>query len=741
MRNDLLSEATAGAPVSHHATTLAEVTGSDQTLVLHEYWKAIFRRKWTILILGLLFGVVAGAISFSMQPLYRSTAVILIEQDKQKIVSVEEVYNGVTQGRDHINTQAELLASRDVALRVVNSLKLWNDPEFDPRLAEDALTVRLRAALGLTKTRAAWTDESLAEAVLPSFRAALNVEPVFQSQLIRVTFVSASGEMAARLANAVAEAYIASNRDARFKMTQDVATWLQDRLEGLRQKVVSSEKALQEFRDKRGLVKLGGSAEAVDQQQIMSLSQRLIDARLKRAEAESVYQQIQLVKGGDYSSVDVVARHPQVLDARNRETAAQLNVSQLSQRYGFEHPKMAQANAELEAAHQNTVRQMASVAASLARDYETARATERTLEQSLTAQRGSVAMINRAESELATLERDVQSNRQLYDMFMARAKETSVAEGMQSVVARVVDPAVAEAAPFKPVRSQIVSVAIVLGLLIGALAALLLDQLDTTLRSSEDVEERLRQPTITMLPLVGNADRKLMMHLYEERKDGLYAEAIRTARTSVMLSGIDHPHKRILITSALPGEGKSSMAANLALAYSHVKNTLLLDADMRRPQVARHFELPPGVKGLSNLVAGDAELTECLHTVENSKLTVMPCGDIPPNPTELLLSHRFKEVLNLLGERFDVVIIDTPPVQLVSDGLVIAPTVTGVVFVVKAHQTSYHLARKSLLRLQRIGADIMGVTLNSVDQKQSMSYYDGYDHYGGYTGNAKADPT
>jgi len=299
-------------------------------------------------------------------------------------------------------------------------------------------------------------------------------------------------------------------------------------------------------------------------------------------------------------------------------------------------------------------------------------------------------------------------------------------------VARVVDAAVPASQPFKPQKGQLVVVAFVLGLFLGAIASLLLDRLDNTLKGGEDAEFKLKLPLLAATPVLETHERPATMKMFLEHGESMYSESIRTARTSVLLSNIDEPRKIILVTSALPAEGKSSVASNLALAHAHTKPTLLIDADMRRPQVARSFDLPPGAKGLSNLVSGNSDRADCIHSVPHSALKVMPCGDIPPNPTELLLSQRFKETLASLAGEFEMIIIDSPPVELVSDALVIAPQATSTVFVVLANQTAYQLARKGIIRLQRVGANILGVVLNGVDFKKNQKYHGEYTAYGTY---------
>jgi capsular exopolysaccharide synthesis family protein len=300
----------------------------------------------------------------------------------------------------------------------------------------------------------------------------------------------------------------------------------------------------------------------------------------------------------------------------------------------------------------------------------------------------------------------------------------------------VIDRAVPPTIPVRPAKVQIVVVAAVLALFLGAMASLLMDRLDNTLKGGDDAELRLRLPVLTALPMIDNIDRPKMARIFLDQTHSHYAEGIRTARTGVLLSNLDSPHKILLITSTLPGEGKTTVAVNMALAHAQTKRTLLIDADMRRSQAGRALGLNNGQKGLSNLVAGNVSIEECLYPVKDSKLLVLPVGDMPPNPLELLLSQRFKDALAQLSQQFEMIIIDSPPVELVSEALVLAPMVTSVAFVVKAMSTPAPLARKSIARIQRAGGNILGVVVNQLDFKHAQRYYGEYGgagySYGGY---------
>lgn len=697
----------------------------EQKLELLEYWRSILKRKWLILGLGLVAAVVAAVVSLAIAPSFQSTATVLIEAGKGKILSFDDIYAGAQQ-REHYQTQVEILKSREVAERTVRALELWKHPGYDPRKAAPGLRARAAEWLGIGREEHDWTEDELVARAVKQLSEAASVEPVRLSQLVRVRVTDGDPKLAAQLANTLAEQYIQSDRDARFKISQGVSGFLQERLTSLREKLAQSEQALQAYREKRGIVSLGGSAQTMAGQQVGGTSERLLAARARRMELEASYQQVRSQNERDYADVPAIKRDPAVAELSRQLNDVQRRLAEALQTLGTQHPKARQLQTEQGEIVAMLGQQQQAAAAALTREYEAARSTEQSLERALGSARGAVQSVNREEFELAVLERDVATNRQLYDMFMSRAKETNLAGDVQASVARVVDSAVAPDVPIKPRKTQIVGVTLLLALLLGALAAVLVDRLDDSISGDSDAEIRLRQAVLVSLPGVSGVDRRHMARLYLDDTNSHFAEAVRTARTGVMLSNLDVPHKVLLVTSSLPGEGKTTVAVNLALAHAQTKRTLLIDCDMRRSQVSTGLGLPEDAKGLSNLVAGGTPLSECVFGVKDSRLLVLPVGDLPPNPLELLLSQRFKDVLGQLKAQFEMIVIDSPPVELVSEALVLAPLATSTAFVVKADSTSAHLARKSLARLQRAGASILGVVINQVDFKRGRGYYGSY---------------
>lgn len=725
---------------SHHKQIfLHDPHETEEKLEILEYWRSITKRKWSILALGLAVAMVAAVIAYVTTPLYRSTATVLIEKGQARLLPTEAMYSGASENYEHFQTQVEIIKSREVALKAITKLKLWEHPEFDPRKQEKSAVTRMLDSIGFADNitpAKTWDETALRNAIYGNFIGRRIVEPIRLTQLINISFESADKELAARMANALAEAYIENDLDSRYKTTRQASAWLQESLTALRIKLETSERALQDYRDRSGIVDVKGAAQSGAGSQILDITQRLIETRVRRAEAENAYNQIKNARqGADLRSLPVVMRNPMAGDAIKQEAEAERKLAEMSQRYGKEHPKIVQAESELKSAHENVRRQVDNVIASATREYELVRGTERALEGALAQARSTVQDINRKEFQLGVLEREVESNRQMHDMFMKRAKETNVAGGdLQTAVARIIDPASVSGWPVKPQKEKIILNAFMLGLLLGVLASLLIERLDNTLKTTEDVEGKLKHPLLTTLPLLlkKDAERTHSARMFLDQKDSLYSEAIRTARTGVLLSAIDLPNRILLVTSSLPGEGKTTFAINLALAHAHTKKTLLIDADMRRPTIAKNLDLEPGGKGLSNLVSGTAKLGECLHTIPGSTLSIIPSGTYPPNPLELLLSQKFKETLDRLGQEFDIIVIDSPPVELVSDALVISSHATGVIYVVKAVSTPYQLARKGLTQVNRADGSILGVVLNGLDFKKAEKHYGEYTAYGKY---------
>jgi capsular exopolysaccharide synthesis family protein len=354
--------------------------------------------------------------------------------------------------------------------------------------------------------------------------------------------------------------------------------------------------------------------------------------------------------------------------------------------------------------------------------------------------KAQIQKISRKEFEVRELQREVEANRTLYDTFMTRLKETSATSDLETANARVVDPAVVPNAPIRPMKGLVVALSGILALVGGAGITLLLQILNNTFKSIEEVESKLNLPVLGILPLVKNKQRSQIAHLFSSNEDKSFSESIRTIRTGVVLAGMNDPHRILVVTSSLPGEGKSTVAANLAYAFGQMERVLLVDADLRRPTLAKNFKFPVGTRGLANLIAGTAKLEECIKSIEG--IDMLCAGAVPPNPLELLSSERFAQLIEQLKSHYDRVIIDSPPTQAVSDATILATHADALIYVIKSEATSTVLAKHGVGQLLQSNSPVTGVVLNQVDVKRAQKngyHYGGYYDYYGYTSQQKAD--
>lgn len=708
----------------------------DDTLELVRYWRAISRSKWRILILAVAVGILATMIANSLRPTYSATVIILIESNKPKLVSIEEVYSQLsTSSAAFYQTQSEILKSRELATRLVRRLKLAEHPAMDPRKRLPEFWQEwFPDGMFADNASAPRSTEAVEGQVVASVMRALTVAPVRNSQLIKISFESYDGDLAARVPNALAELYIEADLEARMTMTQKATSWLTGQSGELRKKLTEAEQALQQFREREKIIDTKGLSQSGATKQLEDFQKAFNDARTRRSETEMIFNQVNAVLQGksqeSLESLPAMHRNPAVAQSKAQEGEAEKRVNEASKRYGAEHPRMIAAETDLKTARENVRRQIAAVTQGVAREYELAKANEAVTERNFNAARSEIQNLNRKEFQLASLEREVTTSRQFYDMFAQRFKETNISSDMQSAIARIVDPAIPGSVS-GPNKRRIVAVSVALALLLGAGLALLIERLNNTIKTSHDVETKLGVPVLGILQITKVKRGQQLERVFLDDPQTSFSESIRTIRSGVMLSSLDSPRKVVVITSSIPEEGKTTVAINLAFAMGQVKKTLLIDADMRRPRIGKVLggKSNESMLGLSQLVAGEAPLEKCIYPINETNLHVLPAGRVPPNPLELLSSHRFAEVLDQLGKIFDVILIDSPPTQLVSDALVLSNLATEVVYVVKADDTPYPLARVGIKRLRRVNAPIVGVVLNQFDVETADRYYGEYSGY------------
>lgn len=723
-------------PNRHHSE-------NTDTIDLLKLWTVLWQAKWNIAALVVISSMLAVVAVLNLAPQYHASASLLIEEKNPRVLSFQQIYDPASTTSEYLQTQLGLLQSRALAERVVKTLELTSNPLFDPRQQpEPMFSIRgLLNRLGLDEiigglrsgdeTQKTISDNQVFNHATHTLMGLVNVQFVGKSQLLSINVETPDATLSANIANTLATGFIESQLDANLDMSLAATSWMNSRLDELREKLKSAENTLQAYREAEGLVDVDGVA-TISANELSMTGNRMIDARRQRAEAESQYRQVQTMRSGGLdrlSSVPAVLGHPLIQQFKADEARTQAKVEELSRRYGDKHPTMIAARSELAAATASLRAQVELVAAGIERNYQLAQANENSLSRSFNNNKEQIQDISRKEFKLRELQREVDSNRVLYETFLTRLKETAATSDINSSNARVVDMAITPSKPSKPRKTLIVAITAVLATIFGIGLTLLFEALNNTFKSTDDVENKLNLPVLSIIPLVAKKNRNQVSHLFEQGQDKRFCESIRTLRTSLVLTDLESPHRIVLVTSSVPGEGKSSIANNLAFSIAHIEKVLLIDADLRRPTMARNFDFPVGSPGLANLIAGTAKLEDCIRTVGD--VDMIPAGMVPPNPQELLSSARLTKILELLKGRYQRIIIDSPPTQAVSDSMLLATISDALIYVVRAESTSIPMVQKGVGQLLQNNAPITGVVLNQVDLRKARKY--GYSYYENYS--------
>jgi len=707
---------------------------SPETLDLVRYWRAISRHRLGIALFVAAVGVLATVYAYSLAPVYRGTATVLLEAVRKKAISNEELYAEFAgASRDYYLTQTEIMKSRDYAERLVRVLNLTRHPDYDPRQRQEnkGWIASMLGEFRQTAPRPQPKEEDIRDSAVAQVMGQFSFQPVRNTQLIKVSFDSYDPVLAERAPNTLAMIYIVADLEARSQEVRNTNSFLTTQADELKKKLADSERELQRYRESNKIVVTRGQSLSDTTRRLEDNTAALADARRKRMEAELNYKQVRAAVEANGTSVvsleslAVVQKNPALLRLRELQLEAEREYNEASKRYGPEHPRMISVQANLKAARDAAGRQIGTLVQTVTKEYEIAKANEAALERARARYQADAQVFNRAEFSLERLQRDVESNRRLYEAFMQRAKEVRSGD-MRQAIARVVDPAILPKGASGPDVRKIIALALLGALLFAAAIALLLERLDTKLRTSDDLEEKLHVKAVGVLPLMKANEDSVLERILVDDNANTFSEAIRTVRSVVQLSTLDTPHKTVLVTSTVPGEGKTTVACNLALAFSQVKKTLLIEADMRMPQIRRRLSMEPGHAGLSEFVSGDMEIEQCIVPVAGSSLSVLQSGKVPLNPLEMLSSLRFADAMRSLQEAFEVIVIDSPPTQLVSDSMVLSRFATALLYVVRADRTPYQLARRSIMRMQRINAPVLGAVLNYFDVEKALKYYRDY---------------
>ncbi|CAI86852.1 MULTISPECIES: GumC family protein [Pseudoalteromonas] len=720
-----------------------KLNNNDDVIELGINFNVIKQAKWRILSFAIVITLLAIMITLTLIPKYKASATLLIEAEQAKAVSFEEIYGLDSNQKEYYLTQFEVIKSDSIAREVITKLDLQSHTDFIPKPSIfNEVNILIKELLPFLNKKevAALSYEDQVEQqmqdLLSIFNKALIVSPIRKTQLVRVSFESSDSKLAALVANTVGEVYIDSQMRAKMGITQQATSWLNTRLSQLRIQLDDSEVRLQAYREAQQLVDIEGIAGLVTQE-LEQMSQQLVDARAARNNLKSINRVIKEYGNNNIEflgSMPEITSHKVVQDVKRELVLVERKVSDLGEVYGNKHPKMISAKAELATVKANLNKQIKGLVTGIEKELNRTTRTVNTLEADLKKIRDDYQYITRKETQYNQLKREVETNRNIFNTFLSRSKETEVTSDFTSAAARFTDRAYTPKYPSKPNKKLIVIITFIASFAFAVVMSFIFDALNDTVKTKNDVESKLAQRMLGLLPKV-KISRKNPFPIYAYLEDEYrrFAESVRTFRTSLLLTQLDRNHQIIAVTSSVPGEGKTTTSANLALSLAQMGSVLLIDADLRKPSLAKRFDIPVFHPGLSNLITGTEQFSECVHLDERSGVAIMPSGQIPSNPLELLSSARFDELLKVLKTKYDHIIIDTPPTQAVSDALVIAQSVDSVVYVVRADVTRVKPIKAGLERLFEVKAHVAGVILNQVDMSKtkdehSYGYYDYYDY-------------
>jgi capsular exopolysaccharide synthesis family protein len=714
-----------------YAEGIVENPGGES--ILRRYWRIFFKRRWVIASAVGACLALALIVSLLMKPQYTATVRIQVAREAAKVVDIEQVgdeQSGAT-SMEFYQTQYALLKSRSLSEAVVRDLGLAGNTVFlaggDTSKATEFRNLPIGDRLELATTK---VNEQT------------SISPVRGSSIVDVSFAAAEPALAAKIANSLAENFIESNLARRFDAAAYAREFLQNRLDQVRQKLEESERKAVEYAQKQGLIRIaGGSADSPTEQSLIAknlteLSSQLTAARAARAQAEAQYR---AGTSGSVAAQSLTSTTVNELRQQRAELLGQL--SKLESDFGPQYPPVVALKSQIGELDRQIAGEQARVSTSVAEDlggrFRQALATEQALQSRVEALKAQLLGEQRRSIQFNILQRDVDTNRALYEALLQRFKEVGIAGGVGTNNISVVDRALAPNRPSSPNVPMNLALGLLLGLVIGCVAAIVLEQLAESVISPAEFQSKLRIPLLgstpaskvplglKLLPSRARTEEQAVPAMVAGQSE--LSEAYFSILTALQFSTSNGAPKTLAVTSSQAREGKSTTAMALARGFISVgSSVLIIDADMRNPSIHRALDLP-NRRGLSDLLSGNAAFKEVIQPTDTRGLAVMTAGKTPPNPAELLAGEGLEKTIKAAAELFDHVIFDSPPVLGLADAPLIARAAEGTVFVIEAARTRSSQARHALDRLTAVRAHILGAVLTKLDSRSS-GYGEGYGY-------------
>lgn len=726
----------------------AQVT--DETLSLTDLLNIVLKHKWTLLIVVVLACGVAAVRTFLSTPVYRSSVVLQIERAAPRVVSFN---NDVQQDQDYyydettLKTQYELLKSRSLAERVVDELRL-DQPRSatarsgvaEPNPGNDASEAgearsgssyfeRIAAGYRKMNTPTTRNAEVLSrEAVVGGFLGSLTVDPVRNSRLVKLHVDNADPALAARIANATVQAYIAIGMERRMEATSYAKTFLEDQIRQIKARLEESERKLNQYAQGKQILTLDEKTSVINQT-YTDYAAALSRAEQERIKVEAQYAEIKR----NPNNVPAVVENKSIQSYKEQRARLQIEYQQNLGIFKPDFPKMLQINRQIAEIETQIQKEVAATAAAVLSQLESAQKHEALISDKLAQTRKQVLSTQDSSIDLNLLKREVDTNRQLYDSILQRLKQLGVSRDVVTNNISVVDSAEPSLFPHQPNLQKNLVLGLGAGLLLGLCLVFVLEFIDDSVKLPDEVERLLVLPLMGIIPKVirkRTDNKSVAMDVHEDPRTTI-AEAYRSVRTALQFSTPEGSPKRLLVTSTGRNEGKTTTALALAINFAQMgPRVLLIDADMRNPSVHKMLGLA-NEAGLSNLLSSDVACEEMIQPTKVNNLFVLTAGPLPPNPVDLLMGPRLLELLNqTTAMGIDYVIVDSPPLLGIADSIVLGNQLQHILFVVQASRTRKSHIRNALRRLRLAGLQPRGVVLTQTLRSTVPQDYDYYYAYG-----------
>ncbi|HEY7544915.1 MAG TPA: polysaccharide biosynthesis tyrosine autokinase, partial [Blastocatellia bacterium] len=706
--------------------------------------------------------------------IYQASATIEIGKDQNSVMKIGDLFWPMDDYANTLNIKTSILVlkSRPVLEGVAEKLQLDKRPGFlesRRRSISDAISVitgkasdrptnqssseegppMLEPSGSSEKSKA---DSKRLSPYVGVLAGGLNVEPIRDTRALKVSFTHTDPQIAAAVANGVAQDFIDRSFQSKTESVTATSEWLDKKTRELEANVERAEKELADYTREHDIFSIEGK-DTLTATKLSRLYDQAMRAESERIIKQSLYEE---VKAGRVDKIAEAFADPRIGEAQKKLSELELEAAQMSLKYGPENPNVKKINEQIAALRQQAAAGRETLEAKVKAQYEQAKRDEDAFKLALERAKAETSQENQSLIQYNILKQNVDTAKALYTDFLQRYHQSKIQVAEQRNNMRIIEPAPVPGGPIGPQRTRSIMIALFLSLAVGVALAFFLNYLDNTVKTVEDVNRYAQLPALSVIPAIGaNSSRSLsskkrkMLTVANAKKVGApsqaelmaldnrsaAAEAYRVLRTSVLLSSAGQPPKMILVTSGQPGEGKTTTVVNTGISLAQLgASVVIVDCDLRKPSTHKLFGIDH-VRGLSTYLSRNVDLESVTHHLPINNLSLIPCGPIPPNPAELISSERMRELLKILAERYDHVLVDSPPLINVTDPVILSTMVDGVILVVHGGKSTRDIVRRARMELSSVGAKIFGVVLNNVDlRRDGYDYYYYYRYYSDYYG-------